>query len=113
MNIVKLYRGTNKQEGAKLLNNQFNDLSWWSDDYQTLAHYYEGCAIEMEIELDESVMQEYIHDKCEVDNCISYTYGFAEMSCPTGAIWYAFGAEYLKHHILNITEIYPDLSNYK
>lgn len=109
---VAIFTGTNCSTGIKFLNKDFNDLTWWSDDYETLAHYYEGCAIEITVKLDSS-KQEYVRDYGELNCDVSdYTYGYAEMECPKGAVWYSFSAPYLKKNVIEVKEIYPDLSKY-
>ena len=32
------------------------------------------------------------------------------MRCPEGATWYAFSCEYLKSHLIDAHEIFPDLT---
>jgi hypothetical protein len=113
MDTVTIFTGTNIKNGDRLLNKDFNELSWWSDDYETLAHYYEGRAIEATIELDPEKQQDYIPEIQDLTIPISeYTYGFAEMNYPKGAIWYSFSSSYLKEHLISVKEIFPDLSMY-
>ena len=52
MEIVTIFTGTNIISGSKLLNKDFPIISWWSNNLETLAHYYEGCAVEITIKLE-------------------------------------------------------------
>lgn len=112
MFIVKIFTGTNLENKDKLLNKEFDDISWWSDNYETLAHYYEGAAVEITVRLKPEIQQDYIRYREEDQDISNYTYGFAEMRCPAGAIWYSFSADYLKENVLDVKEIFPDLSMY-
>ena len=115
--VVKVILGTNKENGFGLMHGKYNDLQWWSDNMETLAHYYEGCAIEMIIELDPKYEMTYIANLEEVKylkiGIEEYTYGFAEVLYPKGAIWYSFSGNYIETHAIDIKEIFPDLSRYK
>lgn len=114
--IVKLMTGTNMCNGDKLLKKEFNDFSSWSDNLETVAHYYEGKVIEITVELDLDLQMWYIRKKQDLKDLNikldKYTYGFAEMSCPKDAIWYSFGKNYLNSHVINVKEIFPDLSEF-
>lgn len=113
LKTVTIFTGMDVENGKKVLNGDFNTVSWWSDNYETLAHYYEGCAIEIKVQLIPQLEQNYIREVGDLNVPISeYTYGFAEMECPKDAIWYSFGAQYLKNNVLDIREIFPDLSMY-
>jgi len=48
---IKLMTGTNVDNGRKLLRKEFQDFSSWSDNLETIAHYYEGCVIEITVDL--------------------------------------------------------------
>lgn len=106
MNTVDLYTGTNIENGMNLINGRFNIISWWSDNYETIARYYEGRVIKITIRLCDDLQTEYIRsiDELSVD-ASEYTYGYAEMRIPKGATWYSFGASYLRDNIINIEEI--------
>ena len=109
---VKLMISTNEKNGKDLIERKFRDLSWWSDNMETVAHYYEGCAMEMEVQLDSEREQEYI--RCGEDCWMIdlYTYGFMKVKYPKGATWYSFSSDYLKENVISIKEIFPDLSEF-
>lgn len=116
VNTVKLMIGTNMTKGSELLKGVFQDLSWWSDNLETLAHYYDGCAIEITVKLDPTLEVEYVHCSGDIkwltDHLPEYTYGFVEVVYPAGAIWYSFSKDYLEKNIVEIKEIFPDLSGF-
>ena len=113
MKTVTLMTGTNVTKGKELLNNEYNTISWWSDNMETLAQYYEGCAIEIDVTLDPDKKQDYIRSLTDYVFCFcEYTYGFAEMSCPEGATWYSFSRDYLEKNVVAVREIFPDLSTF-
>jgi hypothetical protein len=108
--------GTNVKNGEQMLKGKFNDLSWWSDNLETLAHYYEGCAVKIVVKIDPKLEMEYVRylgtlDEigCPIDK---YTYGFIKTICPEGATWYSFSKDYLEKNIIGIEEIFPDLSSF-
>lgn len=103
MNIVELYTGTNIKNGTKLINKQFRPISWWSDNYETIEHYYEGCVIKIEVNLDERLRQDYIRSVEESKP--NYTYGFDEMLVPEGATWYSFSESYLINNLVSVEEV--------
>lgn len=111
---MKLMVSTNPAQGRKILNREFNAITWASDNMETVAHYYEGCVIELDIALDPNCRSEYIGDMDDLRalkfEASSYTWGSAEMACPKGAIWYSFSAGYLASHVISAREIFPDLS---
>jgi hypothetical protein len=113
LKTVTILTGTNVKNGKKLLNREFDGISWWSNNYETLAHYYEGCAIEMIVKVNPKVKQEYIREVQDLTTPVSeYTYGFIRVLYPKGAIWYSFGASYLKDNVISIKEIFPNLEAY-
>lgn len=113
---VTLMTGTDIACGNKLLDGQYSDLSWWSNDLETVAHYYGGRVIEIVVELDPDKEQGYVRSIAQLDDdCIplsEYTYGFVEVRCPAGATWYSFNGDYLRTHIVSCREIYPDLREF-
>ena len=110
MEIVKLMISTNPEAGKAMLNNSFNPIVWASDDLMTVAHYYEGCVLEIEIKLLESLKKYYT--RCyNVES--DYTWGTAEMAYPAGANWYSFSKDYITENLVGIKEIFPDLSEYQ
>lgn len=114
METVKLMISTNKKYGKNMLNGHFGDMIWASDNMETVAHYYEGSVIEIEIALDKRMQSEYVRDNTELAEIHktpeTYRWGSAEMRCPAGAIWYSFSRNYLLKHLKSIREIHPDLS---
>lgn len=111
ISTVTIFTGTNKIQGSKLIKRKFPDFSSWSDNLETLAHHYEGMAVQITIELDSEKEQVYIREPQDlVLPASEYTYGFAEMECPKGAIWYSFGGPYLDYHVIEVKEIFPDLN---
>lgn len=114
--IVKLMTGTNISNGDQLLQKKFKNFSSWSDNLETVAHYYEGRVIEITIELILDEQREHIRDAEDLEllniKPEEYTYGFAEMRYPKNAIWYSFSKKYLDDHVIDIREIFPDLSEF-
>lgn len=111
---MKVLVSTNPRIGNLMLSGVYNELVWASDNLETVAHYYEGCVLEIDVVLDASVRMSYVSDT-EDRNSLGlrpeqYTYGFAEMRCPAGATWYSFSGTYLVKHVRSIKEVYPDLS---
>lgn len=111
---MKVMVSTNPAQGQKILNREFNAITWASDNMETVAHYYEGCVIELDIALDPNLKNEYVSDMDDLQalnlKAKSYTWGSAEMACPMDAIWYSFSADYLMAHVISAREIFPDLS---
>jgi len=113
--IVKLMIGTNVQKGKDLLNKECGELIWFSNNLETVAHYYEGSVIEILVELESKKEMVYISSSKELLEEYPdrpYTYGLYETKYPVGAIWYAFNREYLMSHLKGIKEIFPDLRKY-
>ena len=113
---VKLITGTNNHTGELLLKGYYSDLSWWSDNLETAAHYYEGKIIEITVELD--AIKDMGHIRCTEElaklgmNISEYEFGSAEVLCPKGAIWYSFSRDYLLKHVTKVEEIFPDMSEF-
>jgi len=42
----------------------------------------------------------------------NYTYGYTEVKYPRGAFWYSFSEKYLKHHVVEVKEVFPNLSKF-
>lgn len=110
--IVRIFMGTNLEYKDMILNREFNDISWWSDNFETVAHYYEGAVVEITVKLYPEQRQDYIRYIEDNQDVSNYTYGFAEMRCPAGAIWYSFSRKYLEENVIDVQEIFPDLSDY-
>ena len=112
--LVRVMVSTNKREGARLLHGHYNNLTWASNDMETVAHYYEGCVVELTVSLEEKLRMPYVRDMSELEVPVSeYGYGFAEMKYPPDAIWYSFSRNYLRTHVLLAKEIFPDLSKWE
>lgn len=110
--IIELYRGTSIESGKRFLNGDINKISWWSHDFETIEHYYEGCVIKMTIELiDYDKVNifglDYIsdYDDLDAEDIDDYEYGFAVVDYPEDAIWYSISDKYIKEHCLNMEEI--------
>ena len=108
-------RGTTERNGRQLLRKEFNELSWWSANLETVAHYYEGSVVEITVEIDNKESMSYVTNTVEANEMMDfdsskYTFGFIEVKYPKDAIWYSFGGNYLSDHIIEIKEIFPDLS---
>lgn len=114
--IVKLMTGTSIFKGEELVKGNYPDISSWSDNLETAAHYYEGKIIEIEVRLDEEKSGIYISELSDLSyynlKLKDYTYGFTEMECPKGAIWYSFSSKYLQDNVISIQEIFPDMSEF-
>lgn len=108
--------GTNQAVADALFNREFNPIVWASDNIETVAHYYEGYAVELQVRMIPEQRMEYCSSKADLENLpgepTDYTYGFATMSCPANAIWYSFSSRYLKENMVSAREIFPDLSKY-
>jgi hypothetical protein len=109
---IKLIIGTNISNGLELLKRNFKNLSWWSDNLETVAHYYEGCAVEITVRLDPKIQKSYVRCMYDCRQLHLYTYGSAEIRCPKGATWYSFSKKYLEEHVIDIKEIFPGLSEF-
>lgn len=106
MSTIKLYSGCNENEGFNMLNSEFKDLTWWSRNYETIDHYYEGFVAELEIDLDESDEMKYIREYHELEiPAEDYTHGKLDILCPEGAVWYCISGEYIKKNMIAIKEI--------
>ena len=109
--VMTLYRGTSIESGKKLLEGNYEGLTWWAHDYETLSHYYEGCVIKMTIELVDfdkvSIYgYDFIYNLDEVDEeeLKHYKYGYSHMACPD-ATWYSINSNYLYKHKIKMEEI--------
>lgn len=112
-NIVKIMLGTNAKNGNNIINGVLPDLSWWSDNLETVAHYYNGCVVEISVVLESQEM-EYVKNIAELEELqytqSGYTYGVRCVKYPKGAVWYSFSGHYLQTHIIACKEVFPDLS---
>lgn len=100
--FITVYRGTNIKDGINMLKGEFNNITWWTDNYETVNHYYEGCVISLTIKLNEDERMSYI---CEPTNESDYTFGYSEMLYPKGAKWYSISSNYISQHKIYLTEI--------
>lgn len=87
---MELFRATNIKEGNEMLKGKFNELTWWSNNYETIEHYYEGSIIKISITLDDSKRYVYINDYDDFYDLSNYTYGCALLEYPKDATWYSF-----------------------
>ena len=110
MKTVKLMIGTSRLALLTMSNGQFNQVVWASDNMETVAHYYEGAVVELEIQLVERYRRSYIRSYQELSKYKSYWWGCARMRCPAGATWYSFSRGYLHRYLIGLREIHPDLS---
>lgn len=104
--IVTLYRGCNLHEKNCIVTREFHDITWWSTNIKDAGHYYEGCCLKMDIKLYTNSIMRYVQESNQIPS--NYTFGYEEMECPKGSIWYSFGKEYLKENILEIREVQPE-----
>lgn len=110
---VRVMVATNPMVRDRMLRREFNDLVWASDDMETVAHYYEGAVVEMQVDLCSKVEMQYVRDASELVVPVEgYTFGVAEMHYPPGAYWYVFSRAYLLEHAMDIREIFPNLEQY-
>lgn len=111
MELIKVLVSTNKRECERLLRREFRELTWASDNLETVAHYYEGAVVELTVRLDKSLEMDYVRGRCELDVPVTdYGYGVAEMRCPKDALWYSFSKNYLLTHVVEAREVFPDLT---
>lgn len=74
-----------------MLKGEFPQIVWASDDLRTVAHYYEGCVLQIKVKLLKSSQKKYIRNYDEAYRYKNgYSWGTAEMLCPAGANWYSF-----------------------
>lgn len=110
---VRVMVATNPEVRDRMLRREFNDLVWASDDMETVAHYYEGAVVEMQVDLCSKVEMQYVRDASELVVPVGeYTFGVAEMHYPPGAYWYVFSRAYLLEHATDIREVFPNLEQY-
>lgn len=107
---VTLIIGTNKEFRDNMSKGIYPELSWWSDNLETAAHYYDGCVMEITVELNGANMEYYR----SIDDIIGryYTYGSMQVKYPVGATWYSFSGRYLRRYVVMYREIWPDMSMY-
>lgn len=110
MKTIKLMIGTSRLAMIQMFNGMFNKVVWASDNMETVAHYYEGAVVEIEIQLVERYRRSYIRSCQELSKYKSYGWGCARMGCPAEAAWYSFSREYLQIYLIGIREIHPDLT---
>lgn len=108
---------TNKHNGDLMLQGKFSGMVWASTDMETVAHYYEGCVIELDILLNTRIRQPYIRQMDDFKELglsyESYTYGSMRVKYPPMAMWYSLSSHYIQSNIRGIREIYPDLSKWQ
>ena len=106
---VKLYRGTNIDSGRDFLRGRFSDISWWTDNYETVEHYYEGCVNEITVVIDDSLEDDYISEMDEMMIPLSaYTYGVLKPEYPINATWYSFSFSYLSRNVKSVRVVSLD-----
>lgn len=114
---IKLMIATNNACGNKILQGIYNELVWASDNMETVAHYYEGCVIELDVNFDRALQQDYVDSVgqlLEKDYALdSYKFGVRETYCPAKSTWYSISGKYLLECVITAKEIYPDLSKWQ
>lgn len=115
---MKLMVSTNSRAGNQMLNGVYNEFIWASDNMETVAHYYEGCVIELDVRLNRAQHIGYISCKDDIAlygiSPAAYTYGMKSgMIHPAGGKWYSFSASYLRANLKGIREIHPNLSKWQ
>lgn len=112
---MTLMISTDERGGKYLLSREFNTLVFASDNIETVAHYYEGCVIELDVELIEELRMEYVANELEVmdigQTLDTYEYGVASKRIPKGK-WYVFSKKYLERHAIGLREIEVDISEF-
>ena len=111
MKTVKLMVSTNEHVLQQMLEGEFNTLVWASDNMETVAHYYEGAVVEITVRLINNRKRQYLRSPVLLSNYKKpYGWGSAGMACPEGATWYSFSKEYLEQYLVDVKEIFPDLT---
>ena len=105
---VKLLIGTSMQVLESMRRGEYNSIVWASDNLETVAHYWDGVTIEIEVVLDHSSEQDYYAGDVPLE--VQHTWGCAEMLCPEGATWFSFSREYLEENLVSFKEVFPDLA---
>ena len=104
---------TSRLSMIQMFNGIFNKVVWASDNMETVAHYYEGAVVELEVKLLKSKQHQYIRN---YDTLNAYKHGYnwgcARMRYPAGATWYSFSREYLQRYLIGLREIHPDLTQW-
>lgn len=113
---MKLMVSTNNLVANRMLLGVYNRLVWASDNLETVAHYYEGRIIELDVELVVKRRSTYVRSAEELAQlgvtADNYGYGMALIRYPKGAHWYSFSRKYLQEHVKKMREIFPDLSKW-
>ena len=117
--IIELYRGTNVKSSKEFLNGNFGYITWWSDDFETIDHYYEGSVIKIILKLVDFDKvnvygRDYVswYDEINEDELKYYKYGYTEVDYPVGAIWYSINGKYIKENLIEMEEVdIQDLKN--
>lgn len=104
--ILHLIIGSSNGLYNRLMNKDFPPLLFASDNLETVAHYFEGEAIGIEIDCDPNNMMEYVSCETDIVDVVNgdekYTWGYTDLKYPEFCNWYSFSGEYLKDHIKNI-----------
>lgn len=114
MKTVRLMIGTNRYVLNEMLKGNYNTLVWASDDFETVAHYFEGAVVEITVTLVDRYKRQYLRNMNTLSKYKNgYGWGMALMKYPPNATWYSFSREYLKKYLVNIREIHLDLSKWQ
>lgn len=103
---ITLYRGTSIKDVELLEKEIFTKLTWWTNNYETVEHYYEGAVLELRISIDTDDEDDYIGHESEL--CIPlrmYKYGMITVNYPPGAEWYSFSPSYINTNMKSYREI--------
>lgn len=103
---ITLYRGTSEAEVDKLKKEVFTELTWWTNNYESVEYYFEGAVMEMRVVIDTELEDDYV--SCEEEMAIPmnmYTYGLQICNYPEGAEWYSFSPSYLNKNAKSYKEI--------
>lgn len=112
MKEVVLYRGTTYKEATDSRENNFKDLSWWTDSIGDLKDFDKGAIMKIKILIEDNIKMDFIHEIVAFEEFNeNYTFGYIDFSfININATWYSFSKKYIITHykeleVKNLEEI--------